>query len=69
MLHFKHHWRKMSRIESDVMDLNINSFIETENEKNFMIARKNVYKNVSVYKIMINTLKTVSSIFKNKYEL
>ena len=59
----------MSRIESDLMDLNINSFIETENEKNFMIARKNVYKNVSVYKIMINTLKTVSSIFKNKYEL
>ena len=26
----------MSRIESDVMDLNINSFIETENEKNLM---------------------------------
>ena len=34
----------MSRIESDVMDLNINSLIETENEKNLMIARKNMYK-------------------------
>ena len=39
----------MSRIESDVMDLNINSFIETEKEKNLMIARKNMYKNVSVH--------------------
>ena len=39
----------MSRIETDIMDLNINSFIETENEKNLMIARKNMYKNVSVH--------------------
>ena len=39
----------MSRIESDLMDLNINSFIETENEKNLMIARKNMYENVSVH--------------------
>ena len=59
----------MSRIESDVMDLNINSFIETENEKNLMTAGKNMYKNVSVHLIMINTLKAFSSSLKNKYEL
>ena len=59
----------MSRIESDVMDLNINSFIETENEKNLMTAWKNMYKNVSVHLIMINTLKAFSSSLKNKYEL
>ena len=59
----------MSRIKSDVMDLNINSFIETENEKYLMTAWKNMYKNVSVHLIMINTLKAFSSSLKNKYEL
>ena len=34
----------MSRIKSDVMDLNINCFIQTENEKKLMTARKNMYK-------------------------
>ena len=55
----------MSRIKSDVMDLNINSFIQTENEKHLMIAWKNMYKTVSVHLIMINILKAFSSSFKN----